>query len=56
MIGRIGQGLELIPDLTPPPIQVGLNHSWLLFDRHLDRREGFSAPTTVLELATTLCA
>jgi hypothetical protein len=56
VIGRIGQSLELAPHLIPPPGQIGRNHSWLLFIWHLDRREGLSPPTTVLNLPATRCA
>jgi hypothetical protein len=56
VIGRIGQGVELTPDLIPPPIQVSRDQSGLLRIRHLDGREGFDAPPTVLKLATTRCA
>jgi hypothetical protein len=53
MVSGIGQSLELTPHLIPPPIQIGRNHSWLLFIRYLDRREGLGPPTTVLDLPTT---
>jgi hypothetical protein len=56
MIGGIGQNLELTPHLIPPPIQIGRDHSWLLCIWHLNRREGLSPPTTVLNLPTTCCA
>jgi len=52
---QTGQSLELTPHLIPPPIQIGRNHSWLLFIWYLDRREGLSPPTTVLKLAATRC-
>jgi hypothetical protein len=38
-----------------PAIQIGRDHSWLLFIWYLDRREGLSPPTTVLDLPTTRC-
>jgi hypothetical protein len=56
VIGRIGQGVELAPDLIPPSIQVGRDQSGLLRILHLDGREGFGAPPTVLKLAATRCA
>src|SRR5215216_104282 len=52
VVGRIGQGLELAPDLSPPTLEVGLYHSGLLFVRHLHRSEGLGTPA-ILELATT---
>jgi hypothetical protein len=56
MIGRIGQGVELTPDLISPPIQVSRNQSGLLCIRYLDSRERFDTPPTILKLATTRCA
>jgi hypothetical protein len=53
VIGRIGQGLELIPDLISPPIQVSPNQPRLTFIRHLYGPKGFGAPPTVPELAPT---
>jgi fibronectin type 3 domain-containing protein len=56
VIGRVGQGVELTPDLIPPSIQVSRDQSGLLCIRHLDDRERFDAPPIVLKLTATRCA
>jgi hypothetical protein len=56
VIGRVGQGVELTPDLIPPSIQVSRDQPGLLCIRHLDCRERFDTPPTILKLAPTRCA